>query len=154
MNKTKFHLTRGTAVLIILFFAAILAAAVVVRSMPSGVQSGLRSLVDASKADGRQKYLSGLGWEIEPNSEQGAKIVLPEKFEGVMADYNSLQKQQGFDMSVFAGQECMQYTYAVTNYPGEDGVLATLYVHGRRVIGGDIHSASVDGFMHTLTYVP
>lgn len=73
MNKTKLHLTRGTAVLIILFAAAVLAAAVVVRSMPSGVQSGLRSLVDASKAEGRQKYLSGLGWEIEPSSEQSAK---------------------------------------------------------------------------------
>lgn len=154
MNKTKLHLTRGTAVLIILFAAAVLAAAVVVRSMPSGVQSGLRSLVDASKAEGRQKYLSGLGWEIEPSSEQSAKIVLPEEFDGVMADYNNLQKQQGFDMSMFAGQECTQYTYAVKNYPGEDGVLATLYVHGRRVIAGDIHSTSVDGFMHTLTCTP
>jgi len=154
MEKTRFRLTKGTAVLIIAVTAILLAAAVLVRGMPDGAQSGLRSLLDTSTADGREKYLSALGWEIDRSSEEAREVTLPAQFDGVMAQYNQLQLQQGFDLSAFAGQNCDQYTYRVTNYPGEDGVLVTLYVRGRQVIGGDIHSARMDGFMHTLTSVP
>ncbi len=154
MERTGFKLTKGTAVLIIVFAAILMAAAVIVRGMPGGAQGGVRSLIDASKIEGRQKYLSGLGWEIDPASESRTEIMLPAKFDGVMAEYNRLQTQQGFNLESFAGLNCVQYTYRVTNYPDCDDALATLYVRGRQVIGGDIHSPSVDGFMHALTYTP
>jgi hypothetical protein len=152
MEKSGFKMTRATAVLIIIAAAVAATAAVIVRGMPDGVNSGTQSLINASTAAGREKYLENLGWEIDPASEQAQDIVLPDKFGAVMSEYNKLQKQQGFDLSLFSGLECRQYTYAVTNYPEPDAgdVLATLYVHGRQVIGGDIHSAGINGFMHAL----
>ena len=37
------------------------------------------------------------------------------------------------------------------NYPTDDEVSAHLYVYNDKVIGGDISSAALDGFMHGLT---
>ena len=43
----------------------------------------------------------------------------------------------------------MRYTYKITNYgEGEDTVYANILVYRDKVIGGDICSANVDGFIH------
>ena len=43
----------------------------------------------------------------------------------------------------------MRYTYEITNYDGEDGVVyANILIYRNRVIGGDICSADVTGFIH------
>ena len=66
--------------------------------------------------------------------------------------YNELQKQQGFDLSQYCGEVCESYTYMLNSYPsGETGVIAQLFIYKGRVIGGDIHSASLGGFMHGLS---
>ncbi len=68
-----------------------------------------------------------------------------------MAEYNALQLQQGFDLRRYGGLICSMYTYRVLNYPsGDENVLAALFVYRNRVIGGDIHSTALDGFMHGL----
>ena len=152
MEKSGIRLTRATAVLIIIVMAVIVTAAVIVRGTPDGANCGMQSVINVSTPEGRQKYLENLGWEIDPASEKRTDIVLPKSFGSVMSEYNDLQKHQGFNMEAFAGLSCTQYTYLVKNYPqsGTGSVLATLYVRGRQVIGGDIHSASVSGFMHAL----
>ena len=152
MEKSGIKLTRATAVLIIIVMALIVTAAVMVRGAPDGANSGMQSVINASTPEGRQTYLSNLGWEIDPASEKRCDIVLPKSFGSIMSEYNDLQKHQGFNMEAFAGLGCTQYTYLVKNYPqsGTGSVLATLYVRGRQVIGGDIHSASVNGFMHAI----
>ena len=72
--------------------------------------------------------------------------MLPRTFDGVFGDYNALQKQQGFDLSIYAGETCSVYTYRVMNYAGtSDTVLAQLFVYRNRVIGGDICSADTSG---------
>lgn len=107
---------------------------------------------DVSTAEGRRRFLSELGWEIEPGSEQRKNVLIPDCSSGVMAEYNALQRSQGCDLSPWEGRSVTQYSYAVTNYPGYDGtVYAVLYVAGRRVIAGDVHSAALNGFMHALT---
>ena len=87
----------------------------------------------------------------DPATETAQEIVIPRVFNGVFGDYNALQKQQGFDLSTYAGETCTAYTYRVTNYEGStDTVLAQLFVYRNRVIGGDIHATAMDGFMHGL----
>lgn len=106
---------------------------------------------DASTAEGRLRFLSGLGWEIDAASEERRSVLIPDCGEGVMAEYNALQRRQGYDLSPWTGREVTQYCYTVTNYPGYgQTVYAVLYVSGRRVIGGDVHSAALNGFMHGL----
>jgi hypothetical protein len=66
-----------------------------------------------------------------------------------MKTYNEVQKQQGLDLEKYKGKDVIRYTYEITNYPGEEGkVLANLIVYKNRVIGGDICSADVNGFIH------
>lgn len=136
-------LTRRGAVFIILGAAVILAAIVLLCSGPEG--SGLDS------TEARVEYLSGFGWEVDPESETAREIVLPEDISGVIAQYNVLQKQQGFDLEPYAGKTIESYTYELKSYPnGEENVIAQLFIYNGRAIAGDIHSASLGGFMHGL----
>lgn len=106
---------------------------------------------NVTTTEGRIAYLRALGWDADPATETAQEIVLPRTFDGVFGDYNALQKQQGFDLSIYAGETCSVYTYRVMNYAGTSGtVLAQLFVYRNRVIGGDIHATAMDGFMHGL----
>ena len=96
----------------------------------------------------RTAFLAELGWQTDPSTETEETIRIPERFSAVYEKYNALQQQQGYDLSAFRGRDCTLYTYAVTNWPDEgQHVLADLYVLNDRVIGGDIHSTELGGFM-------
>lgn len=102
----------------------------------------------AATTEDRVRFLSECGWEADPESEEEQLIHIPETFPPVYEDYNALQLQQGYDLHDYAGRDCTLYTYAVTNWPdGDQTVLANLYLYRGRVIGGDVHSTSLDGFM-------
>lgn len=99
-------------------------------------------------AEGRLSFLADCGWEVEPGSEQAQEIRIPEVFTPVYEDYNELQKQQGYDLSRYAGEDVTLYTYTVTNWPDESQtVVADLYVFRGEIVGGDVHSTNLDGFM-------
>lgn len=142
-------ITRLKAVIIIVSVALILAAAVILRSAP-GSLSGLLTVSELGSTEGRRQYLAGLGWETEPGSEEERLVLIPKTLGGVIADYADMQTSQGYDFASCCGLECRQYTYIITNYPCEDTVYAVLFIRNGRVIGGDIHSAAIDGFMHGL----
>ena len=102
--------------------------------------------------EGRAAYLEELGWEIDRDSESFRSVVVPQKLEGIMAQYNKIQLKQGFDLNKHLGESCRQYCYDVTNYPGGAGkVIVSLYLQNGQVIAGDIHSTAVNGFMHGLS---
>ncbi|MEG1632501.1 MAG: DUF4830 domain-containing protein [Oscillospiraceae bacterium] len=135
--------TKKTAVYIIIAAAVLSAALVLILAEPADGDMGATA--------GRVAYLSRLGWEAEPESETREVIVLPRELEGVMAQYNELQRGQGFDLAPYCGMQCILYTYNITNYPnGDAGVTAQLFICGTKVIAGDIHSPALDGFMHGL----
>jgi len=119
------------------------------RSAGSGsILSGKR----ISTPEDRVGFLADCGWTVDAASEQVQAIRIPEAFPPVYEDYNALQLQQGYDLHDYAGRDCDLYTYEVTNWPDESqNVLANLYVYRGRVIGGDIHSTNLDGFMIGLT---
>lgn len=96
-------------------------------------------------------FLSDLGWECEIQGITMQTSLLPEQFDKVLSDYNTLQLQQGCDLTKYAGKEITIYTVPVMNYSDTtENIYATIMVHKGRVIGGDIHSAELNGFMHTL----
>ena len=100
------------------------------------------------ETEDRVSFLQDCGWEVDPATEEVQIIHIPEVFSPVYEDYNALQLQQGYDLKDYAGRDCDLYTYDVTNYPdGNLTVLANLYLYRGRVIGGDIHSTNLDGFM-------
>ena len=101
----------------------------------------------ATQAD-RIQFLASCGWAADPATEELQQIRIPEVFSPVYQDYNELQRQQGYDLDDYRGRDCLLYSYTVTNWPDDtQTVLADLYVYKNRIIGGDIHSTNLNGFM-------
>lgn len=147
MKLKKFQWTRKRAAALILLLAVLLAVLVLLCN-GNGILSAHYNVTTTA---GRIAYLAELGWDADPQTEEAQDIVIPRIFSGVFADYNKLQRQQGFDLSTYAGMDCTTYTYRITNYAGtNDTVLAQLYIYKNRVIAGDIHSTALDGFMHGI----
>ena len=145
MREKNKQFTRKKALTLVLLITAALMMVIGLRWL--GRDRG----PDVSTAEGREMFLNELGWEIDVTSEDCRNIVLPERMEGIMADYNRMQQEQGYDLSKHGGEDCKQYSYFVTNYPNcSQTVIVTLYIQGKTVIGGDIHTAEINGFMHGL----
>ena len=97
----------------------------------------------------RIAFLGQYGWEVSPTPSEEVTLTLPEEFDKIMKTYNELQKQQGLDLSRYKGKNVTRYTYEITNYPAASGkVLANVVVYKNRVIGGDICSTDINGFIH------
>ena len=94
-------------------------------------------------------FLKQFGWEVDASSIRTVKVTLPAEFDKVFVGYNELQKRQGLDLSKYKSKDVTRYTFKVSNYPDAQGtVYANVLVYRNRVIGGDICSADVSGFVH------
>lgn len=101
----------------------------------------------------RIAFLSAFGWQVESEPIEEVVLKIPKDFDKILSAYNNIQLHQGLDLSKYSGKEVTRVTYRVTNYPGYDGeVVADLIIHRDRVIGGDICSADVDGFIKDFTF--
>ena len=97
----------------------------------------------------RVNFLSQFGWQVKSEPIESAEITIPSEFDKIFMGYNEIQKRQGLDLSRYKNKNVMRYTYEITNYSGEDGkVYANVIVYRNKVIGGDVCSANVNGFIH------
>ena len=139
-------LTKKKAALIVVVLAAVLLALILLRWYGSGGKT-----YDMSTLEGREAFLLELGWEIDADTEEFRTVVVPEKLEGIMNQYNRMQQAQGYDLNEHLGESCQQYSYQLLNYPDSDSpVFVTLYIQGSELIAGDIHTNALNGFMHGL----
>ena len=99
--------------------------------------------------ENRISFLSQFGWEVKNSPVNSTETVIPAEFDSLFSGYNEIQKNQGLDLSEYKGKKIMKYTYEITNYPNYEGkVYANLLIYRNRVIGGDICSAEITGFIH------
>lgn len=121
------------------------------RGQAAAAGAGAKSASSSVKSEkSRVAFLESCGWKVETPAMKEETILIPKQFSPVFEEYNALQKQQGFDLSRFSGKEVTLYTYKVVDSKLGDNVLASLYVYGGTVIGGDVHSTALDGFMISL----
>ena len=100
-------------------------------------------------ADDAAEFLTQFGWTVDAGSVETANVTIPSEFDKIFAGYNEMQKAQGLDLSKYKRKSVTRYTFTVTNYKDYDGtVYANVLVYRNRVIGGDICSADVSGFIH------
>ena len=106
---------------------------------------GIRSNED------RRAYLSAYGWDVSPEAIAAQELMIPSEMDESYQEYLTLQTQQGFELEKYAGKRVKRYTYEVYNYPsGETGIQANLLVYRNTVIGGEVLSPRLDGFLHGL----
>lgn len=108
---------------------------------PKGVRSN----------EDRIEYLSAYGWEVSPDPIATQELLIPAEMDESYQEYLTLQSQQGFSLEKYAGKRVKRYTYEVYNYPsGEAGVQANLLLYRNTVVGGEVLSPRLDGFLHGL----
>ena len=116
-------------------------AAVSAAASPKGVKSN----------EDRVAYLESYGWTVKEDALSVEELVIPEEFDETYSQYLELQTSQGFDLSQYCGKRVKRYTYEITNYPtGETGIQAGLLIYKNTVIGGDVLSPQLGGFIHGL----
>lgn len=99
----------------------------------------------------RVALLKSCGWEVEETPIEEADVTIPAEFDRVFENYNAIQKSQGFDLSKYKNRDMKRFTYRVTNYPDYEGtVFCNLLVYKNRVVGADICSSDVNGFIRGL----
>ncbi len=131
----------------LMFLAAVVLAAVVVFFVCTAHASGG---IPGAENEDRIRFLHQCGWQVEEEPLSVREVTIPKTFSKVYQQYNALNQQAGFDLTKSAGKVCQQYVYHVTNYAGNPDVRATLLVCQKRIIGGDLSTAALDGFMKPL----
>ncbi len=97
------------------------------------------------------KFISGYGWEVLSEPDDVREVVIPVEFDDVYKKYNDIQSAQGYDLEKYAGERVKKWCFTVTNYPGheeQDYIKINILVFEGQVIGGDVCSIKLDGFMH------
>ena len=126
------------AVLLIVFFG----------SRGQAVQTAAGYQLQAQDNAGRKAFLAQFGWEVSDEPTEICEVIIPDTFDDVYQKYNDLQKTQEFDLTRYQGRRVKRWTYEVKNYPDYEGtVVANLLVYNNEVIGGDVCSHALDGFM-------
>ncbi len=101
--------------------------------------------------DDRLTFLKQFGWEADKAPVSETSVTIPSEFDKVFVGYNELQKQQGLDLTKYKTKDVTRYTYRITNYKDYNGtVYANIIIYRGKVIGGDICTADLDGFVLTL----
>ena len=99
----------------------------------------------------RMEFVSQFGWDVSTEPFEVKEVIIPEETDETFSAYNEIQKSQGFDLDEFAGKRAKCWTYIVKNYEGyenQECIHANILVYDGKIIGGDICSIRLDGFMH------
>lgn len=149
MNIYTFKLTKKHIVAAILVVAALVALLILLlpgkQAETTGVTVTIKEPADCAE------YLRQLGYETDSATAETRTVQIPKTFDAVYETYNQMQKDCGFDLQKYAGKRVELSTFHVTNWPTGEDVLADVLVYKKKVIGGAIYTAAVDGFMQGLT---
>ena len=150
-SKNKIKKMFFTALAVgVLSLCLVLLIAFIVQYQSTQTSAGISLL--ATNEQERLAFISHYGWEVDKDAVEIQEIVIPEVFDDVYENYNEIQLEQGFNLTKYAGQRVKRWTYIVRNYPDtspeEDYIRLNLLVSDGVIIGGDVCSVKLDGFMH------
>lgn len=101
--------------------------------------------------DDRLDFLARCGWQVQEEPLAMEEMLIPNEFDASYDQYLALQSGQGFDLTKYCGKRVKRYAYQITNYPsGEEGVQVGILIYKDQVIGGEVLSPALDGFIHGL----
>lgn len=96
-------------------------------------------------------FIKNSGYTVLSNEPSVKTVNIPEIFYDVYNNYNTLQQSAGYDLSLYKGCEVTIYTYRINSPSGYTGeCVINIIVYNGRVIGGDVSSSALGGFMLPL----
>lgn len=148
-NKLKKMLLTAVVVIVLSFalvFTIMLLGNIQTSQTVSGVSNSAESETEILT------FISGYGWEVDEEPVEVREVVIPETFDDVYNNYNKIQVEQGFNLEKYAGRRVNCRTYIIRNYPEtmpeDDFIRINLLICDNKIIGGDVCSVKLDGFMH------
>lgn len=143
--------SKKKAVAILISIAIVIAA--IILAIPKEEAEPVQTTAAAVKiktSDDCLAYIESLGYTAESLPLEEKEVTIPSTFDAVYTEYNTIQQSCGFDLSGYKGKTATLYTYAITNYPEHPDVRCDLLVRKGAVIGGNVYTTAIDGFMHGL----
>lgn len=96
-----------------------------------------------------QKYMQSIDWEISNEPIETEEVIIPREFDNVYTQYNEIQKRAGFNLEDYTNSKCTRYTYSL-KYFDKNNLRANILVLNDKIIGGDICTIDLNGFMIPL----
>ncbi|MBR5191557.1 MAG: DUF4830 domain-containing protein [Clostridia bacterium] len=143
--------SKHIKVALLAIFVVLTAVSLFILSQDSKETGKSGMSIKAATHDERMAFLSQYGWEIDEEPVEVQEVIIPSEFDDTYNAYNEIQKDQGFDLTVYAGMRAKRWTYIIKNYSGyenKDCIRVNVLVYDGLVIGGDVCSIELDGFMH------
>lgn len=135
-------------------FFVILALFICIGFLLSEIYAVNNGVINAKNNDDRLTFIAKLGCKVTSNQPESKIVTIPEVFHDVYNNYNNLQKSAGYDLSLYKGCEVIIYTYNINPPPEFDGEsVINLMVYKDKIIGGDISSTALGGYMLPLKQV-
>ena len=109
--------------------------------------------VSNAKTDAeRIAFIKSLGFAPLNVSPSSKSTQIPDVFSAVYENYNELQLLAGYDLRDFKGCEVTIFSYFIETPDGYSGdTVFNIIVYNNRVIGGDVSSRELGGFMLPIT---
>ncbi|MVB10979.1 hypothetical protein CAFE_16810 [Caprobacter fermentans] len=145
--KTGKRKTIAVLAAVLLVVTAAIVAVKLNNSAPEADNSGKKYSLAASTNEERIAFFKQFGWEVKPQSVSDGEVTIPQTFDDVYTKYNNIQQEQGLDLTPYAGKTCKQWVYEITNFPEQEIMRGTLLVYDGKVVGGDLCTPALDGFM-------
>lgn len=106
------------------------------------------NVLNAKTNADRLIFIKRLGYSVTDKTPTSKSVIIPEVFYDTYNDYNLLQRKSGYDLSLYKGCAVTLYSYKIKtpqNY--DDECVINIIVYNDRVIGGDVSSVIIGGFM-------
>ncbi len=97
-----------------------------------------------------RSFLEARGWRTGDFTEE--PLQLPEAGDAAWNTYLVLQEENGFDLAACGGKTVLHLSCPILNHPDGENVYANLYWYEGHIVGGDIMSPALDGFMQGLEF--
>ena len=115
------------------------------------IHAASNNVTDAKTNADRMSFIQKLGYIILSDQPEQKTICIPYVFYDVYENYNTLQRAAGYDLELYKGCEVMIYSYKIKPPTEQNGeCVINLIVYNDRVIGGDVSSVALGGFMLPL----
>lgn len=151
-------ITKMKLVALVLIVGAIIAGVVLMIPEENAYDTLGEQYLDAEMAsitisgistnEDRIIFLNERGLEVSDNEIDVKSVQIPKEFDEVFEKYNALQISSGFNLERFKGKTVDMYTYLVLNNTEEkDEIHANILIYKNKIIGGDVSSVKLDGFI-------
>lgn len=144
LTRKKLAVGIGAAGVLLIGIIILLAG----RGRAEAAMSSAPSPKGVKTTEDRIAYLAAYGWTADAASEECQEVVIPKEFDATFEEYNTLQKEQGFNLEKIKGKRVQRYIYQISNHPsGKSPVYASVLIYKNNVVGGDLQNPSADGFL-------